>query len=139
MNTVIVSTKASIVVEGMIWEIEISTDVEALNGKEFVENIKKNIGWLFQQGFRPTGQPRPDNHVGPPSPSSAPMPQQTAMTDFIPNCTNCPESPMRKSKVQEKEGKIMWYCPKKPGGDYCKVRASTDANTGEVNHWAVKK
>lgn len=139
MKTVLVSTKATIVVEGMIWEVEVSSEVEALTGEKFVDRVKKNIGWLFQQGFRPTWQPRPDKQPEPSFPSSAPMPQQTAMSDFIPKCPCCDGSPMRKSKTQEEEGKVMWYCSKKPKGEYCKERASADINTGEVNHWRVKK
>ena len=106
MKMVTVTTKVSIVVEGMVWEVEVSSEVEALTGEKFMDKIKKNIGWLFQQGFRPTWQPRPDNHVGPPSPSPTPMPQQTAMTDFIPKCPSCEGSPMRKSKVQEKRERL---------------------------------
>jgi len=139
MKEVNVSTKATIVVEGMIWEVEISTTVEALTGKKFAERIKKNIGWLFQEGFRPTGQPHPDNQVEASSTNSAPMPEQKAIEDFIPKCPVCQISPMRKSSVQKEEDKIMWYCPRKNGGDYCKQRASSDVLTGEVNHWEVKK
>jgi len=139
MKMVTVTTKATIVVEGMVWEVEVLSEVEALTGEKFVDRVKKNIGWLFQQGFRPSWHPHAEKQAPENNPSSTPMPQQTAMTDFIPKCPSCRESPMRKSKVQEKEGKVMWYCAKKPKGDYCKERASTDIETGEVNHWAVKK
>jgi len=140
MKMVTVTTKVSIVVEGMVWEVEVSSEVEALTGEKFMDKIKKNIGWLFQQGFRPTGQPQIEKQVPENDPSSAPMPQQKAITDFIPKCPSCTDSPMRKSKTQKNEGKVMWFCTKAISvGNYCKERASTDVNTGEVNHWVVKK
>lgn len=139
MSSRTIIVHASVIVEGLAWDIDIPANIEANTVRQMEENTKKAIGVLFACGIRPSiWQPRNGLDV-PTKYATEPMPEKDAVDQpAAPTCKRC-KGNMKLSTIQDEEKLVKYFCPRKMTTGYCKNRASVNIETGELKEWEVKK
>ncbi len=129
-------------VDGLWWDVESEHQVsDALSSADKRARIRgiikgitagcKVIPRAIGSGAMPEeGNKARETIESPPATSSA-------FTWPIPHC-KVHATAMAQSKIQEEEGLVFFYCPKRIGEGYCKHRAHVASDSGMPKFWEVK-